>query len=68
MFDLRRLDNENNEAAEQGSLPKKRTLGTPRSTIEAPRGWGVGRGCPFPTGGIVWGCAPSPEKFFDFGS
>jgi len=32
--------------------------------IEAPRGWGVGRGVPLPTGegSGEGGCAPSPGK------
>jgi len=49
-----------------------------RDRIEAPKapmgvgcgevvGRGVGRRCPLPTGGRVWGGAvPSPENFFSF--
>jgi len=35
---------------------------------QAPRGWGVERGYPLPTGGRVWGggCVHSPENFSYF--
>ena len=35
---------------------------------QAPRGWGVERGVPLPTGGEVLGggCVPSPEFFFQY--
>ena len=55
----------------QGSFPKKRSVGTVGAKIEAPNGVRCGEGVfPSPLGeaGRALGRAPSPEKFFDFGS
>ena len=51
---------ENRDAEGEDEAPQAPRSSTAGARIEAPKGWGVGRGCPPPHRGR--GLCPSPEK------